>query len=244
MATVKGIWVFNDVLATFNTTIYQDVQYTFPTSNYTWTALERLIDGLKIIRTGGSAYAYADVRKSWDIQGAKTINFGTTEQTVSDTFYNWLTANATQQASEETPITLNSIKAKLQGLIDISNEKTGRTDTDLTASVNALAEGYGQGGEYVPEYDGSVKVIGGVIKFTIGGTTYQATGGMTWGEWVESDYNTGYFSYCNYYGVYKGADNNGTDIVELTDGTKMKDTDLIIGGYAYLLTNYLTGGTN
>lgn len=28
-----------------------------------------------------------------------------------------------------------------------------------------------------------------LIRFTIDGTTYQAEGGMTWAEWVESDYN-------------------------------------------------------
>ena len=29
-----------------------------------------------------------------------------------------------------------------------------------------------------------------LITFTIGGTTYQAIKGMTWAEWVNSDYNT------------------------------------------------------
>lgn len=30
-----------------------------------------------------------------------------------------------------------------------------------------------------------------LISFTIDGTTYQAEEGMTWEEWVESEYNTG-----------------------------------------------------
>lgn len=29
-----------------------------------------------------------------------------------------------------------------------------------------------------------------LITFTIDGTTYQAIDGMTWGEWVNSEYNT------------------------------------------------------
>lgn len=33
-----------------------------------------------------------------------------------------------------------------------------------------------------------------LITFTIDGTTYQAMNGMTWGEWVDSEYNTGGFS--------------------------------------------------
>lgn len=32
-----------------------------------------------------------------------------------------------------------------------------------------------------------------IINFTIDGTSYSAKYGMTWGEWVESEYNTGGF---------------------------------------------------
>ena len=40
-----------------------------------------------------------------------------------------------------------------------------------------------------------------LITFTIDGTTYQAMNGMTWGEWVNSEYNTGGFSILNSYVV-------------------------------------------
>jgi hypothetical protein len=42
--------------------------------------------------------------------------------------------------------TADSVKAKLQGLIDKSNATTGNTDADLTTAVDALVAGYGQGG--------------------------------------------------------------------------------------------------
>lgn len=42
--------------------------------------------------------------------------------------------------------TAESVKAKLQGLISLANNTTGKTDTDLTAAVNALIAGFGQGG--------------------------------------------------------------------------------------------------
>jgi hypothetical protein len=32
-----------------------------------------------------------------------------------------------------------------------------------------------------------------LIRFTIAGTEYQATEGMTWAQWIESEYNTGGF---------------------------------------------------
>lgn len=58
--------------------------------------------------------------------------------------------------------TADSVKAKMQGLIDSANAKTGGNDTTLTAAVNALIAGFGSGGgtglaydmgEFVPEAD-------------------------------------------------------------------------------------------
>jgi len=42
--------------------------------------------------------------------------------------------------------TLDSVKAKIQGLIDKANRTTGNTDTQLSPAVDALIEGYGSGG--------------------------------------------------------------------------------------------------
>lgn len=42
---------------------------------------------------------------------------------------------------------VESVKAKIQGLIDAANAATGAEDTDLTSAVEALIGGYGQGGE-------------------------------------------------------------------------------------------------
>lgn len=43
-------------------------------------------------------------------------------------------------------VTLDSVKAKLQSLIAKANNKTGRSDADMTSVVDALIAGYGQGG--------------------------------------------------------------------------------------------------
>lgn len=43
--------------------------------------------------------------------------------------------------------TADSVKAKIQGLIDTANETTQQNDTTLTDAVNHLKEGYGQGGD-------------------------------------------------------------------------------------------------
>lgn len=42
--------------------------------------------------------------------------------------------------------TAESVKAKLQGLIDQANETTGSGDADLTTAVGSLIAGFGQGG--------------------------------------------------------------------------------------------------
>ena len=42
--------------------------------------------------------------------------------------------------------TAESVKAKLQGLIDAANATTGGVDADLTAAVQSLIAGFGQGG--------------------------------------------------------------------------------------------------
>ncbi|MBQ4040301.1 MAG: hypothetical protein IJO77_03745 [Oscillospiraceae bacterium] len=43
--------------------------------------------------------------------------------------------------------TAESVKSKLQGLIDKANSITGNADTDLTAAVDALIAGYGKAAE-------------------------------------------------------------------------------------------------
>lgn len=42
--------------------------------------------------------------------------------------------------------TAGSVKAKMQGLIDSANAKTGGNDTTLTGAVNTLIAGFGSGG--------------------------------------------------------------------------------------------------
>ena len=54
--------------------------------------------------------------------------------------------------------TLESVKSKLQGIIDSVNEVTGGNDTNITSAVNTLAEGFGQGGT-----DRSAELINGDI---------------------------------------------------------------------------------
>lgn len=43
-------------------------------------------------------------------------------------------------------VTIDTVKAQIQSLIDSANIATGNTDTNLTDAVNALVSGYGDTG--------------------------------------------------------------------------------------------------
>ena len=81
-----------------------------------------------------------------------------------------------------------------------------------------------------------------LITFTIDGTTYKAEEGMTWGEWVESEYNTGgYIADAGLIIASDGSHNvagNGTGSVYLSEN--------IQPGVKYLLPFYSmsSGGAN
>jgi roadblock/LC7 domain-containing protein len=102
-----------------------------------------------------------------------------------------------------------------------------------------------------------VATVANLISFTIDGTQYTALSGMTWSEWVESEYNTGgfYVSYINgYHGCIangeKGINNmgqltlkslhlNGRLIYELQDVSIRKDA-----AYTMVATPGHGGGSN
>lgn len=102
----------------------------------------------------------------------RKISFGPTPQSASKWFYDWFTANAVKQ---EVQIWYNGILLATieegQTVILHTNGKKAITDIVIENAV----------------------VHSSRISFTINDTTYYAEEGMTWAEWVESEYNTGGF---------------------------------------------------
>ena len=78
-----------------------------------------------------------------------------------------------------------------------------------------------------------------VFAFTIDGTTYYAKEGMTWSEWVASEYNTGRFY------VYPTGNQiwDAVGYVGTKDGVSVLPSDIIIGN-GYSVTNMQGGGIN
>ena len=62
----------------------------------------------------------------------------TQDTDVDDTFGTWYIANTNYNEVNSTEVTFDSIKAKMQVLIDKSNAKTGKNDTDLYSAFESL----------------------------------------------------------------------------------------------------------
>jgi hypothetical protein len=113
MAKIKGKWVFNETI-TLDGLTSDGVSVNFETDGYSCTQMYKGADhdsldpelcytgipnnhSLAYHSTGGH-----DGSKGWQTEAYRTVDFGTNEQTVDDTFLTWMQANATQQA-EPTP---------------------------------------------------------------------------------------------------------------------------------------------
>jgi hypothetical protein len=121
MATVKGLWKFNDTISMtgwaasadatkeyVNFTAYQNddnIAYSyigFNLQHYTYSSGIGTHDNLQFLKTKTTAdpvYVWQKPSTSayilgWSKEKVKFVYFGATEQTVSDYFYTWLTANA------------------------------------------------------------------------------------------------------------------------------------------------------
>lgn len=95
-----------------------------------------------------------------------------------------------------------------------------------TAAFNVYVDG---------ELKDTISVVN-EISFTIDGTTYQAEDGMTWAEWVESEYNTGGFIK-DVYRVLKGT----SSVAVAYGGSDVSVTATIVADRVYYLNSMSSG---
>ena len=122
-----------------------------------------------------------------------------------------------------------SVKSKIQALISAANAKTGKSDTDLTAAVQSLIDGYGVAVEQ--------------ISFTIddGGSnseTFSVVSGTTWAEWIGTVrliFNNSLELY-----IYGGrvTTEAGVYAVSLDGSTAVSGSDKIVSGATYTIINW------
>ena len=121
-----------------------------------------------------------------------------------------------------------SIKAKMQSLIEATNAKTGKSDTDLTAAIQSLIDGYGA----------PVEQISFTIQQNDGGEitdrgSFTVNSGTTWAEWIGSGYTFGDGLVLV---VSGGQVMHNEGIYQLQyNGTAVSSSDAIISGETYTL---------
>ena len=107
------------------------------------------------------------------------------------------------------------------GSADLSNYYTKDEIDDVLGDINSVLE--------------SIIGSGGLITFTVDGVEYQSEEGMTWEEWVESDYNIHGFIKDDALGGGEAISKRvGFDWILLQDGNLAAPTEQIISNYNYV----------
>ena len=132
-----------------------------------------------------------------------------------------------------TKITYNGKTTELaDGYIATLPCKDLKMETDVVIEAPEPAEA-----PTVEEWDGTGVVIEGLAKlisFTVDGTEYQAEEGMTWGEWVESDYNpspNGIVAGSTYIAI------GGSYVYATSSGVMVKPSDIISQSDTYYIAS-------
>ena len=127
-----------------------------------------------------------------------------------------------------------SLKSKIQALITAANAKTGKSDTNLTAAVQSLIDGYGAA---VEQINFSLQIYQGGETSDYG--TFTATSGTTWADWIGSGrtFDDGLVLIIDGNGHVV----NNEGLFELQYGsTTVSGSDAIISGATYTLS-YIAG---
>ena len=107
---MSGVWKWNDYFAFEYITIDENVNFSSNGKSFTRLFISmydsgtppiREIIDIEYINDSETIDVYGN--NSWSNEAYKTIDFGTTEQTVSDTFYTYLDTNANQQVAPSVP---------------------------------------------------------------------------------------------------------------------------------------------
>ena len=131
MATLKGKWRFNDTLTTSgwgnSSKATENISFSAKYGSYTKFYRFNNYSNLNGLYYGGNWLVYNFSTHTWNYDD-KDIDFGETEQTVSDSFYTWFTTNA---ISQDTPTDLkpcyldcNGVRTKVTAYQDIDGVRT------------------------------------------------------------------------------------------------------------------------
>ncbi len=103
MATVKGVWVFNETVEIEGGSWFS---VNFMSNGVAYIAMSdrqretSIVQDMRLRYFTSSSSGTKVYEEEWLNEAYRTVDFGTTPQEVSDEFYAWFTANATRQADE------------------------------------------------------------------------------------------------------------------------------------------------
>ena len=242
MATIKGKWVFKDDNSIGTPITISSISFNSNNTHYNSINFNYGGDFGGIMGYYGSTLVYDQLDRLWYNEAYRTIDFGTTEQTVSDTFLSWMQGNATPEAEPEptNTVTVEYNNTTIASIIEGESVtlncaghkmKSGITVTVPEIVVNTVEE---WDGAFVLEEYSPVSLI----SFSIGSNEYQAVEGMTWGEWVESKYNIHGYKDSGYNSIYTS---DGHGFVVNNAYVSVSLQNVIVPGEAYTIS---TGGSN
>jgi hypothetical protein len=183
MATIKGIWVFNDYLTWED---FGSHNVNFTSNSKTFTSISCGTDpdymdsaALAYANDGETVYVYNfEYTNEWSNEAYKTVDFGSTEQTVDDTFYTWLTANATQQ-SQTTPVTRKFTKLNIGDIVASSGGRVWKKLSTESGSTDGNYLTFSSPNSFTLNVVDNTKYWDGTLEYSTDTSTWNTWDGTT-----------------------------------------------------------------
>ena len=178
MPTVSGKWKWNDTLPAVESDILQDINYSYlkndtvrKQTQILLTNYSSVVGNVLEMHYGTIDVPYNGDAGNWQSEYDKVIDFGSSPQEVSQDFYDYLTANATQQS---TPTTVKAVSsdnlARFKQKCDETYQKKGEggggiTNAQVIEKVEQLPTATADSPDFVQTPDGTLyrkKAVEGV----------------------------------------------------------------------------------
>ena len=128
----------------------------------------------------------------------------------------------------------------LEAAIKDNESDIGRIDNNLLATIDRVTA-LENALKALEIYDGEISTDS-LITFTVDGITFEAVEGMTWEEFVNSDYNTGGFNFNGMFADHVHTNTANVYVFNESTSSFVVKTDLIVEGEPYIEQSRSTGG--